>query len=88
MHNVRNGRSRAVHYTHGIHPVTLCKVTITERFNVTEKDVTCTKCKARAKGGTKHHITGANDSTYDLASDIGGDLPDGAFWSLYEELGG
>lgn len=33
-------------------------------------------------------INEEHDPTYELASDIGGDMSDGAFWALYNELGG
>lgn len=44
--------------------------------------------RALSKEGQERAAEIAADPAYQLAEEIGGDLPDGAFWALYGELGG
>lgn len=63
---------------------TLCDIGMAAWFQPTDTPVTCETCKRIARAYT---YKPTRDPVYRLAEDIGGDLPDGAFWALYHELG-
>jgi len=84
---VRNPRTKADHYQRLRDQRTWCGLRINDK-DETESPATCQECIRALAPTTKHHITSSGDPTYNLAQDIGGDMPDGAFWALYNELGG
>jgi len=82
--NHRNGRTGAIHMEGPGGHKTLCDVGLAEWFQPTDTPATCEGCKRIAREYTYEPEA---DPVYRLATDIGGDLPDGAFWALYSELG-
>ena len=84
---VQNPRTKAVHYRRLRDERTWCGLRVNDKRE-TDAPATCQECVRTLAPTTKHRITAMNDPVLELAQDIGGDLPDGAFWALYHELGG
>lgn len=81
---VQNPRTKAVHYRRLRDERTWCGLRINDKHE-TDAPPTCQDC---IRALALHHVIPVDDPVLELAQDIGGDLPDGAFWALYHELGG
>ena len=84
---VQNPRTKAVHYRRLRDEHTWCGLRVDDKRETNDL-ATCQECVRALTPTTKHHITTLDDPVLKRAQDIGGDLPDGAFWALYHELGG
>lgn len=82
---VRNTKTGSVHGKGASGKFTSCHLPLAPHYKDTDAPVTCGKCMLAFKGFPS---SPAQDPVYELATDIGGDLPDGAFWALHHELGG